>query len=63
MWAGYIVAGSRIALADRGLSGLAVGLVAGSLVIAPFGVPGAGAAFGGLSFATRPCRWSGPRCA
>ncbi len=45
MWAGYIVAGSRIALADRGLSGLAVGLVAGSLVIAPFGVPGAGAAF------------------
>jgi inner membrane transporter RhtA len=44
MWAGYIVAGSRIALADRGLSGLAVGLVAGSLVIAPFGVPGAGAA-------------------
>jgi inner membrane transporter RhtA len=45
MWAGYIVAGSRVALGDRGLSGLAVGLVAGSLVIAPFGAPGAGAAF------------------
>ena len=37
MWAGYVVLGSRVALADRGVAGLGTGLVFGALVIAPFG--------------------------
>ena len=37
MWAGYIVAGSRVALGDRGVAGLAVGLLVGGLLISPFG--------------------------
>ena len=36
MWAGYIVMGSRVALGDRGVSGLGVGLLIGSIAIAPF---------------------------
>lgn len=40
MWAGYIVAGWRVARLDRGLEGLAVGLAAGSFVILPFAAPG-----------------------
>lgn len=36
MWAGYIVIGSRVALGNRGVSGLAIGLLAGGLVITPF---------------------------
>lgn len=40
MWAAYIVLGRRVAAQDRGLSGLAVGLVIGSLVILPFGLSG-----------------------
>lgn len=36
MWAGYIVIGSRVALGNRGVSGLAIGLLAGGLLITPF---------------------------
>lgn len=36
MWAGYIVIGSRVALGDRGVAGLALGLIVGGLVITPF---------------------------
>jgi inner membrane transporter RhtA len=45
MWAGYIVMGSRVALADRGVSGLALGLLFGGIVITPFAASDAGAAF------------------
>lgn len=44
MWAGYIVAGSRVALGDRGVSGLGIGLAVGSVVIAPFCLSDAGTA-------------------
>ena len=46
MWAAYIVLGRRVASLDRGLSGLAIGLVIGSLVILPFGIGGVGEVFG-----------------
>lgn len=36
MWALYIVLGSRVALTDRGVSGLGLGLVFGALMILPF---------------------------
>ena len=45
MWAGYIVMGSRVALADRGVSGLALGLLFGGIVITPFAAGDASAAF------------------
>jgi inner membrane transporter RhtA len=45
MWAGYIVMGSRVALADKGVSGLALGLLLGGIVITPFAAGDAGAAF------------------
>lgn len=45
MWAGYIVMGSRVALADRGVSGLALGLLFGGIVITPFAAGDADAAF------------------
>jgi inner membrane transporter RhtA len=45
MWAVYIVAGSRVARLDRGVSGLAIGLGIGALMITPFGLPGSAAAF------------------
>lgn len=45
MWAAYIVLGRRVASLDRGLSGLAVGLVIGSFVILPFGISGFGEVF------------------
>ena len=45
MWAAYIVLGRRVASLDRGLSGLAIGLVIGSLVILPFGISGVGEVF------------------
>ncbi|MFM8627087.1 MAG: EamA family transporter [Actinomycetota bacterium] len=44
MWAGYIVAGSRVALGDRGVAGLGLGLAMGSLVIMPFSLADAGKA-------------------
>jgi len=37
-WAVYIVLGRRVARLDRGLSGLGVGLVIGSLAILPYGL-------------------------
>lgn len=40
MWAMYIVIGAKVARLDRGVSGLAVGLLIGALVIAPFGARG-----------------------
>ncbi len=42
MWAAYIVIGSRVARLDRGVAGLGVGLVVGSLAIAPIGAPWSG---------------------
>jgi len=45
MWAVYIILGRRVAALDRGLAGLGLGLVLGSLVILPFGVAGSGKVF------------------
>ena len=45
MWAGYIVLGSRVALADRGVAGLGIGLLIGGIVVAPIGAIGAARAF------------------
>ena len=45
MWAGYIVIGSRVAMADRGVAGLGLGLLVGGLVIAPVGIADAARAF------------------
>ena len=39
-WAGYIVLGARVAMADRGVSGLGTGLLIGGVVLAPAGVAG-----------------------
>jgi inner membrane transporter RhtA len=36
MWAGYIVMGSRVALGDRGVAGLGIGLLIGGILITPF---------------------------
>ena len=44
MWAGYIVMGSRVALADRGVAGLGLGLLCGGIVISPFAAGDAGQA-------------------
>lgn len=43
MWAGYIVMGSRVALGDRGVSGLGVGLLIGGVLITPFSLADVGA--------------------
>jgi len=45
MWAGYIVIGSRVALNDRGVAGLAIGLVVGGVVITPIASADASTAF------------------
>jgi inner membrane transporter RhtA len=45
LWAGYIVFGKQVAHLDRGLDGLGVGLVIGTLVTAPIGLPGSGPAW------------------
>ncbi len=42
MWAAYIMIGRHVAAQDRGLSGLALGMVFGSIVLAPIGLPGSG---------------------
>ena len=42
MWAGYIVMGSRVALGDRGVAGLGVGLLVGGILITPFSLADAG---------------------
>lgn len=49
MWAAYIVIGSRVALADRGVAGLGVGLVVGGILITPFASSDATVAFGSPS--------------
>ena len=36
MWAAYIVIGSRVAMADHGVAGLGIGLIAGGILITPF---------------------------
>lgn len=46
MWAGYIVLGSKVAMADRGIAGLGVGLIIGGILIAPFASSGSSVAFG-----------------
>ena len=38
MWATYIVIGRRVAAADRGVAGLAVGLAIGAVFLTPFGI-------------------------
>lgn len=48
MWAGYIVAGSRVANADKGVSGLGLGLLIGGLLITPFGAVDAATAFSSI---------------
>ena len=48
-WAAYIVVGSRVAQLNRGVSGLGVGLAIGAVVIAPFGAPQSGPAWGSPS--------------
>jgi len=48
-WAAYIVIGSRVAQLNRGVSGLGVGLALGAVVIAPFGAPQSGPAWGSPS--------------
>lgn len=45
MWAGYIVVGSKVALGDRGVAGLGIGLLMGGVVITPFGIGDAHVAF------------------
>lgn len=44
MWATYIVAGSRVALADRGLAGLGIGMLIGAAAVTPFGLADASVA-------------------
>ena len=44
MWAGYIVMGSRVALGDRGVAGLGIGLLIGGFLITPFSLTDAGTA-------------------
>lgn len=46
MWAVYIILGRRVAQLDRGLAGLGLGLVIGSVAIMPFGVVGSAKVFG-----------------
>jgi inner membrane transporter RhtA len=46
MWAVYIILGRRVAHLDRGLAGLGLGLVIGSVAIMPFGVVGSAKVFG-----------------
>ncbi len=42
MWAAYIMIGRHVAAQDRGVSGLALGMVFGSIVLAPIGLPDSG---------------------
>ena len=42
LWAGYIVAGSRVAQVDRGVAGLGLGLAIGAVVTTPIGAPWSG---------------------
>lgn len=51
LWAGYIVLGQRIASQRSGVTNLALGCTAGSLVLAPVLAPGGVAVFGSWSLA------------
>jgi inner membrane transporter RhtA len=42
MWAIYIVVGSRVALVDRGVAGLGLGLAIGAVAVTPIGAPWSG---------------------
>jgi len=42
MWAAYIMIGRHVAAQDRGVSGLALGMVVGSIVLTPIGMIGSG---------------------
>jgi inner membrane transporter RhtA len=42
LWAAYIVIGSRVAQANRGVAGLGVGLAIGAVAITPLGAPWSG---------------------
>lgn len=42
LWAAYIVVGSRVAQANRGVAGLGVGLAIGAVALAPVGAPWSG---------------------
>ena len=53
LWAAYILIGSTVARHDRGVSGLALGLTAGSIILIPFGAPGSGEAFSSASLLLR----------
>lgn len=46
LWAAYIMIGRTVASLDRGLSGLALGMAFGVLVLLPFGASGLGTAIG-----------------
>ncbi len=43
-WGGYVVLGARVSSQRGGVSGLAFALGVGAIVLAPFGLPGSGAA-------------------
>jgi inner membrane transporter RhtA len=48
LWATYIVVGSRVAQIGRGVSGLAIGLAVGAVVLTPIGAPGSGSVWTSL---------------
>jgi inner membrane transporter RhtA len=45
MWAAYIVVGSKVALANRGVAGLGIGLIMGGIIITPIASADASHAF------------------
>jgi inner membrane transporter RhtA len=53
LWAAYIVIGSTVARHNRGMSGLALGLTVGAIVLIPFGATGSGAVFSSGSLLVR----------
>lgn len=42
LWAGYIIAGAKVAQVDRGVAGLGIGLCIGAIVTTPIGAPWSG---------------------
>jgi inner membrane transporter RhtA len=55
MWAAYILVGTRVARQERGVAGLAVGLVVGAVALTPFGVPGSAHVFGSVHLLLTCC--------
>ncbi len=49
MWAGYIVTGWRVARLQRGLDGLAIGMLAGSVALVPFAAAGRNGGIGAVT--------------